>query len=250
MAFKSLVSVEGSLVLGAALVGAVFANYQINVGNVSAVQMTEPNHPALETSRKKAGYTSLVLVAGLALIARDPNMVILGGGAIIAMELSYEHGIFAHPETGQLIPPSAAAYTPAENVVPMQYRARITTPTGAATPDSGGSVASGGEQGGGRAANQAIAQRLAAAYGWAAGAEWAALLTLWDKESGWNNRAVNPSSGATGIPQALPASKMPKAAQSPTFNAEAQISWGLKYIKGRYGSPSKALAFHRSHNWY
>lgn len=107
-----------------------------------------------------------------------------------------------------------------------------------------------GDPGGTAGQNQAIAKRLAASYGWNVGSEWSALVTLWTKESNWNNKAVNPSSGATGIPQALPASKMPKAAQAPTYNAEAQIRWGLDYIKGRYGSPSKALAFHRKNNWY
>jgi hypothetical protein len=122
MSFKSVLKPENSLILGAALAGAVFANYQLNMGPVAGVQMTDANHPALETSRKKAGYTSLMMVAGLALLAKDPNMVILGGGAIIAMEISYEHGIFAHPETGQMIPPSPSAYQPAENVIPLEYQ--------------------------------------------------------------------------------------------------------------------------------
>lgn len=122
MAFKSLLKPEGSLILGAALAGAVFAEYQLTVGNVSGVHMSEANHPALETSRKKAGYTSAILVASLALLAKDPNLVILGGGAIIAMELSYRHAVMAHPETGQIMPPAASAYQPAENVVPIEFQ--------------------------------------------------------------------------------------------------------------------------------
>lgn len=81
--------------------------------------------------------------------------------------------------------------------------------------------------------------------------EWPALLELWNRESGWNPGARNPSSGAYGIPQALPASKMGAAAQgSDAAAARAQIAWGLRYIKDRYGSPSAALAFHDGHNWY
>lgn len=107
-----------------------------------------------------------------------------------------------------------------------------------------------GDPGGTAAQNQAIGQRLAAGYGWGSGPEWAALVALWNAESGWDNKAVNSSSGATGIAQALPATKMSKPAQSPTFNASAQIGWGLRYIKSRYGTPSKAWAFHKAHNWY
>jgi|SRR6185437_6688162 len=113
MVFKPNVTAEGSLVLGLAVIGAVYAVYQLNVGPVSGVQMSPANHPALDTSRKKAGYTSLAMVAGLGLLARDPNVVILGGSAIIAMEASYRHAIMAHPQSGQIIPPTLAAYEPA-----------------------------------------------------------------------------------------------------------------------------------------
>ncbi len=113
MALKPLVSAEGSIVLGVATIAAVYSIYQLDVGPVSQVQMTDANHPALETSRKKAGYTSLIMVTALALIARDPNVVILGGGAIIAMEAHYRHAIMSDPQTGAIVPPGPAAYAPA-----------------------------------------------------------------------------------------------------------------------------------------
>lgn len=127
----------------------------------------------------------------------------------------------------------------------------ITTPQGGSggqTPTSGGTDAVGGTA----AQNKAIAQQLAAPYGWSTGREWDALVELWQHESGWNNKAKNPSSGAYGIPQALPASKMGAAANPPTSSASAQIKWGLSYIKSRYGSPSKAWAAwqSRSPHWY
>jgi hypothetical protein len=102
--------------------------------------------------------------------------------------------------------------------------------------------------GGGSSANQALGRRLAQAYGWGGGSQWSALVELWNRESGWNNMARNPSSGAFGIPQALPATKMPAAAQR--GDARSQILWGLRYIRGRYGSPSSALSFHNANNWY
>lgn len=95
------------------------------------------------------------------------------------------------------------------------------------------------------------AKLQAAAYGWT-GQEFADLDTLWTGESGWRWNATNPSSGAYGIPQALPASKMASAGADWKTNATTQIKWGLQYIKETYGSPSKALAAwkSRSPHWY
>jgi hypothetical protein len=97
--------------------------------------------------------------------------------------------------------------------------------------------------------NRLIGRVMAAAYGWTGG-QWDALNALWTGESGWNNRARNPSSGAFGIPQALPPGKMGAAAAG--GNAVAQIAWGLGYIKSVYGSPANAYArwLSRSPHWY
>jgi hypothetical protein len=77
---------------------------------------------------------------------------------------------------------------------------------------------------------------------------------LWNRESNWDNQAQNPDSGAYGIPQALPYTKMPKIAWPPSAggnaDAAAQIDWGLRYIAERYGVPQFALAFHKQNNWY
>lgn len=101
------------------------------------------------------------------------------------------------------------------------------------------------------AENQAIARVLAAPYGWSTGTQWTDLVNLWNKESSWNNKAVNSSSGAYGIPQALPPTKMPASAQaSGGSSASAQISWGLSYIKSTYGSPEAAWAHEESAGWY
>ncbi|MEU9022344.1 hypothetical protein [Actinomadura sp. NPDC048394] len=124
MSLKSVMRPEGSLILGATVAGMVYATYQLDVGPVSGAQATDANHPVLESSRKKAGYTSLIMVGGLALLAKDPNIVILGGAAVIAMEAHYRHAIMAHPETGQMQPPSPDAYQPAQNVVPLAMQAQ------------------------------------------------------------------------------------------------------------------------------
>jgi hypothetical protein len=80
--------------------------------------------------------------------------------------------------------------------------------------------------------------------------EFRCLDNLWTRESNWNHRALNHSSGAYGIPQALPAGKMRGAGRDWKSNPETQIRWGLAYIKGRYGRPCGAWGHWRSHNWY
>jgi hypothetical protein len=102
---------------------------------------------------------------------------------------------------------------------------------------------------------KAIGITQAGAMGWS-GNEWLALEKLWTGESNWNPTAQNPSSGAYGIPQALPYTKMPKAAWPASAgghsDALTQIQWGLSYIRSRYGSPSKAYAewLSRNPHWY
>jgi hypothetical protein len=73
---------------------------------------------------------------------------------------------------------------------------------------------------------------------------WTALQALWTRESGWNPQARNRFSGACGIPQALPCSKIPD------MSPQGQIEWGLQYIKQRYGNPTNAWNFWQSHHWY
>jgi hypothetical protein len=76
------------------------------------------------------------------------------------------------------------------------------------------------------------------------------LNTLWTKESHWNYKARNKSSGAHGIPQALPASKMSVVSTDWRTNPVTQIRWGLRYITIRYETPCKALAKHKRSNYY
>ena len=120
MTFKSILKPEASTVAGLATVGTVFAIYQLNLGSVATATATESNHPVLNSSKKKAGYTALLAVAALTLITKDANIGILGGGTIIAMELSFRTGIMQNPSTLKLDNPSPGAmYEPAENVIPM-----------------------------------------------------------------------------------------------------------------------------------
>ncbi|GAA3011224.1 lytic transglycosylase domain-containing protein [Microbacterium aurantiacum] len=96
---------------------------------------------------------------------------------------------------------------------------------------------------------QSIAYGMLGGYGWGDD-QFGCLVELWNKESGWNSQAYNASSGAYGIPQALPGSKMASAGADWETNAATQISWGLGYISGRYGSPCGAWQHSQSVGWY
>jgi hypothetical protein len=94
-----------------------------------------------------------------------------------------------------------------------------------------------------------LARVMVAERGWGGG-QFSCLDSLWAKESGWNPEARNPSSGAFGIPQALPAGKMSAAGSDWQTNPATQIEWGLDYISSTYGTPCGAWAHSRAVNWY
>jgi len=96
---------------------------------------------------------------------------------------------------------------------------------------------------------QAIAQALLPSFGFDS-SQMSCLVPLWMGESGWRWNAENTSSGAYGIPQALPGSKMSTAGADWQSNPVTQIKWGLGYIAERYGSPCGAWGFKQSNGWY
>lgn len=97
---------------------------------------------------------------------------------------------------------------------------------------------------------KAAARDIAAAeYGWGDD-QFGCLSNLWTKESGWNYRATNPSSGAYGIPQSLPGSKMASVGADWQTNPVTQIRWGLQYIAAAYGTPCAAWGHSQAVNWY
>lgn len=73
---------------------------------------------------------------------------------------------------------------------------------------------------------------------------------LWYRESRWRWNAENKSSGAYGIPQALPGSKMASAGDDWRVNPLTQVKWGLRYIDNRYGTPCAALVHSNAEGWY
>jgi len=95
---------------------------------------------------------------------------------------------------------------------------------------------------------QSIAFNMLSSFGFAS-SQWGCLDDLWERESGWVYNAEN-ASGAYGIPQALPGSKMASAGPDWETDPTTQIKWGLGYIKSTYGTPCNAWAHEEADGWY
>ncbi|WP_353951072.1 transglycosylase SLT domain-containing protein [Knoellia sp. S7-12] len=105
---------------------------------------------------------------------------------------------------------------------------------------------------GAQADPRSAARALMGDYGFSSDRQWDCLNLLWEGESAWNFKAENPSSGAYGIPQSLPARKMATEGADYRTNPVTQIKWGLNYIKQSYGTPCGAWEFwnNRFPHWY
>jgi hypothetical protein len=141
-----------------------------------------------------------------------------------------------------------AARSDAKKAPPLSAKGATPTPTssssspGANTPGASSPVTSNQAQ--------AIAVSLMPGWGWDPKTQFNnCLKPMWNNESGWNVTASN-GSGAYGIPQALPGSKMSSAGSDWQTSASTQIKWGFGYIRDRYGSPCQAWAFWQAHSWY
>lgn len=134
----------------------------------------------------------------------------------------------------------AAARQAAANRAAAQQQATQAAAQPTATPQAA-SVPTGSPQ--------QIAEGMLAQFGWSSD-QFSCLDPLWEHESGWNPSAENPSTGAYGIPQALPGSKMASAGSDWATNPATQIQWGLDYIQSTYGSPCSAWSHEESTGWY
>ena len=130
---------------------------------------------------------------------------------------------------------AAAQQVTQQQATQQQAAQQTATPQPVASPPSG--------------SPQQIAEQMLSQFGWSSG-QFSCLQPLWALESGWNIYASNPSSGAYGIPQALPGSKMASAGPDWQSDAATQIRWGLTYIQGTYGSPCAAWSHEQADGWY
>jgi len=130
---------------------------------------------------------------------------------------------------------------PVPVAAPVVVAAKSSSKSSSSTSAPTAAVASAGSA-------QEYAAGAVAARGWGED-QYSCLVALWNKESGWRVTAEN-GSGAYGIPQALPGSKMASAGADWATNAGTQIEWGLGYITGRYGTPCGAWAHSVDSGWY
>ncbi|WP_062077960.1 G5 domain-containing protein [Demequina globuliformis] len=151
------------------------------------------------------------------------------GTALVSYEVTLKDGVEVERSEGLTV----VVDEPVDEVVAIGTKTKPAIPTGVSNAGT----------------NRAIGKEMAASKGWT-GDQWSCLNALWTKESNWNSNAHNSSSGAHGIPQSLPGSKMASHGSDWATNPATQISWGLSYISGRYGSPCAAWGHSQSVGWY
>lgn len=207
-------------------------------------------------SRARSTRTRGVL-SGLALLA-------VAGIALVSVAATPSAQVMAEPASlqSEQRPGQALGEVTGEQAAFVRDTIVVHTPTPTPTPTPE-PVAAAPASGGSSAASisipavaapdpgsaQAIARDLVRARGWGDD-QYSCLYSLWQKESNWNVYAQNASSGAYGIPQALPGSKMGSVGSDWRTNPVTQIQWGLGYIAGRYGTPCGAWGHSQSVGWY
>ena len=171
-------------------------------------------------------------------IRKYPKLILslaAAGSATAAAVITLSVAPVAHPSTAQSAAAQSAAVQPAAAAVAPAISRPMATLDSATISQQ-------------RAA-QRTAGRMLGRFGWG-NRQWKPLKWLWNRESGWNKYASNPYSGAYGIPQAVPGSKMASAGNHWRTNATTQIRWGLRYIKSRYGRPRVAWDHELAYGWY
>lgn len=205
------------------------------------------------SNRKSAKFTAVLTAAGttVATAAVAAAALAIAGpaaGSLSGLGSAGPRAQVAHVATvtrqaapgGPAVTPTLAR-TGAQLTVVIHYGGTARTARlGAAAGPAAGSAA--------QAARQ-TARNMLGHFGWG-GRQFSPLDKLWDRESSWNKYAYNPSSGAYGIPQAVPGSKMASAGRHWRTSATTQIRWGLGYIKSRYGYPRRAWEHELAYGWY
>ena len=193
-------------------------------------------------------------VVGVAvyLVGFRPGSADSAGGALAAvMAVPTSHAmVVLENQRKQLIAMSAASHTLKVVGKPKLASRQPSSLPGASSSGGGGTGPAGppaAPPNPGTA--QSIAYHMMSSFGWNPSSYFSCLNNIWTRESGWLYNAENPS-GAYGIPQALPGSKMASAGPNWLTDPATQIRWGLGYIKSVYGDPCSAWAFWQAHDYY
>jgi len=212
--------------------------------------------PARARKRQRTGVFLLVIAvfvagsagAGAAYLARsrgggDPTALVVAGipasHSVALLEQDRQHMILmdAATRTLNLVGSPKLATRPATITSPDPSGSSPGVPVTVSAPPPDPGTA------------QSIAYNMLSSFGWKPSTYYGCLNNIWSRESGWRYNAEN-ASGAYGIPQALPGSKMATAGPNWQTDPATQIKWGLGYIQGRYGDPCSAWAFWEAHGWY
>ena len=221
--------------------------------------MPEHRRQALARRRKRRQVRTL-------LVATITCLAVIGAGVVVEMKWSAagtdpaaaalaaiptgHTGTLLEEQRQQLILEDAASKT--LDLVGQPHVATIPPPASSSSGNSGGSGGSGpvlnfppADPG----TAEATAQSLMPSYGFSVADQYGCLYDLWERESGWVYDAEN-ASGAYGIPQALPGSKMSSAGPDWQTDPTTQIKWGLGYIQSTYGDPCEAWDHEEADGWY
>ena len=250
---------------------------QVSAGTAASISRARPDErialsrhrTGARSSRRKRGLirrfgivfpAAVIAVLAVAGVAVGGKVFAPGSSAFSAVQaiemVPGSHTMAAlEAERAQLI-----AMTQAANTLVVVAKPKLASPAevAAANPGTGTSGGTGTGTGGivyvtstppdpGTA--QSIAYNLMASFGFDPKIFFGCLVDIWNRESGWRYDAEN-ASGAYGIPQALPGSKMASAGADWQTNPATQIKWGLGYIKAIYGDPCKAWAFEEANGYY
>jgi hypothetical protein len=189
--------------------------------------------------------TVVVVAIALIVVAYRPGAAADPLGAAVAQVSTGRQGMKLAAERQQVILQDAATQSFTVTSAP-----KISTapPPGSAGQGGGGVAIVPSGPPPNPATAQGIAYRMLPSFGFST-SQYGCLNNIWSRESGWRYNAEN-ASGAYGIPQALPGSKMASAGADWQTNPATQIKWGLGYIKSRYGSPCQAWAAWQVQGWY
>ena len=230
---KLTIAVTGSTVLTAAAVSGVVALWPATVVSQSAAGSAAASGTISSQAQLDgdARLASQVLISRAVFALRQQQIA-----ALVAQQAAARQAALRQ-RAAELAARRAAAEAAADRAVQQQAQQQTQPSQATSAP----AVPSGSAQ--------QIAMGMLGSYGWSS-SQFSCLSSLWNEESGWNVYATNPGSGAYGIPQALPGSKMASAGPDWQTDAATQIRWGLTYIQSLYGSPCGAWAHEEADGWY
>ena len=222
-------SPSGSAPASGAPSGAVFSAITTRSGQTAAERGTQQSHRAARRFRVIADLQAMATMLAPQQAAAHQAAVAQAAVAQAAKRRA-QAALTAKREAARKAAQQAPAQQRSGQQRSGQQQAASSAPTASGSP-------------------QSIAQAMLGSSGWSA-SQFSCLKPLWAAESGWSVTASNPSTGAYGIPQAMPASKMASAGPNWQTSAATQIRWGLDYIKSIYGSPCAAWSHEEADGWY